>query len=65
MKGLEGSSWVTSREPLVYCSAWEFVLSFAGATWVVMLAIIVVDGGVWRGNHRSVWSSRAVDGAPF
>jgi hypothetical protein len=31
VKGLE-SSWGRSREALVYCSACELVLSFAGAT---------------------------------
>ena len=32
VKGDAGSSWEREREPFVYWSAWEFVLSFAGAT---------------------------------
>lgn len=31
----EGESWVRVREDLVYCSAWAWVLLFAGATVVV------------------------------
>jgi hypothetical protein len=41
-----GSSWESSREPLIYWSAWELVLSFAGATIVCLLVAAWCDGGV-------------------
>lgn len=38
VKGEVGSSWERVREPFVYCSAWELVLSFAGATLGVVVS---------------------------
>lgn len=35
-----GSSWFLSSEPLVYCSAWQFVLSFAGATAYQVVSLV-------------------------
>jgi hypothetical protein len=51
VKGL-GSSWVRLRESCVYWSAWELVLSFAGAT---VRAVSVAGAWIWVGKLGFVW----------
>lgn len=62
MKGL-GSSWFRSKEPLVYCSAWAFVLSSAGATANIGLEVGCLSGG-WL-IYISFLKHFVVDVRPF